>query len=168
MAADRRSRGQSVTLSVLDRLIDEEPHVRDDPEPNWEHSVGRHRRAVLRDLEWLLNTRRMPDPGPLDDFPELRKSLMTYGPPDISSLSADTATTRRRLLRQMEELIRTFEPRLVNTRIRLVEESESGSRQVRFAVEGLLRMDPDPERVSFDTVLEIASGRFVVGGGGDA
>lgn len=161
MAADR-SRG-SVTLSILERLIDDEPYERAEPEPNWEDSVNRHRASVMRDLEWLLNTRRMPDPGDLEDFPELRKSLMTYGPPDLSSLSADTSGTRRRLLRQLEELIRTFEPRLTNTRVRLVEESESGARQVHFAVEGLLRMDPDPERISFDTVLEIASGRFVVG-----
>ncbi|TVP59272.1 MAG: type VI secretion system baseplate subunit TssE [Gemmatimonadales bacterium] len=167
MAADR-TRTRTVTRSIIDRLIDDSPRERADPEMGWEESVARHRQSVMRDLEWLLNTRRSPDPGELDGFPELRRSLMTYGPPDISSMSADTAVTRRRLLRQLEELIRTFEPRLSGARVRLEESSGSGARQVRFVVEGLLRMDPDPERVTFDTVLEIASGRFVVGGTSNA
>jgi predicted component of type VI protein secretion system len=33
---------------------------------------------------------------------------------------------------------------------------------VRFRVEATLRTEPDPERVEFDTVLELATKRFEV------
>ncbi|MFW5905060.1 MAG: type VI secretion system baseplate subunit TssE [bacterium] len=153
-----------VRPSVLDRLIDEEPRAAADPPRDWEQSVVEYRQGVLRDLEWLLNTRRNIQEVP-EDLPELRASVFTYGPPDISSLSGDTDTTRLRLKRQIEELIRLFEPRLTGVRVSLGDEGKE-SRKIRFQVEGLLRMDPDPERVKFDTVLEIASGTFVVNTGG--
>lgn len=164
----RGSRPTSVRLSVLDRLLDDEPGELRDPEAEWETSLAAYRAAVMRDLEWLLNTRRFPDPGPLDDFPELQSSLLCYGPPDVTSLSGDSSVTRRRLLRQMEELIRTFEPRLTSVRVRLDNEGEGSARQMRFSIQALLRIDEETERVSFDTVLEIASGRFVISGGADA
>ena len=37
---------------------------------------------------------------------------------------------------------------------------------VRFQVEALLRMDPSPEHVVFDTVLEVARGEYAVEGEG--
>jgi type VI secretion system protein ImpF len=36
--------------------------------------------------------------------------------------------------------------------------------QLRFAIEGLLAIDPMPEHVSFDTVLEITDGEYHVRG----
>jgi len=35
---------------------------------------------------------------------------------------------------------------------------------VRFQVEAILQMDPSPEHVVFDTVLEVARGEYVVQG----
>jgi type VI secretion system protein ImpF len=166
--ASRSREPQVVRPSVLDRLIDDAPGHAADPEPGWEESIDRYRASVVRDLEWLLNTRRSPDPGPLDGFPELRRSLMAYGPPDVTSLSGDTSQTRRRLLRQLEELIRIFEPRLTGARVRLDEGEAEGSRQIRFVVEGMLRLESADERVVFDTVLEVSSGRFVVRGDANA
>lgn len=149
-----------VRLSVLDRLIDEEPDRPTDPIGGWEDSVARHKAAVLRDLEWLLNTRRTPETAP-EDLPEVRRSLYHYGLPDLSSLSADSTADRRHLLREVERTLERFEPRLENIRVTVRESDEAeGKPRVRFAVEGLLRMEPEPEKVSFDTVLELASGRF--------
>ena len=37
---------------------------------------------------------------------------------------------------------------------------------VRFQVEAILRMDPSPEHVGFDTVLEVARGQYAVEGEG--
>lgn len=163
MATPGRSE-RPVRPSVLDRLVDEDPRSPADPPRDWAQSVADYRRGVLRDLEWLLNTRRMIQEPP-QGLTELRSSVYTYGPPDISSLSGDTDAVRRRLVRQVEELIRTFEPRISGVRVSLAEGGKE-SRQIRFVVEGLLRMEPDPERVKFDTVLEISSGTFVVNQGG--
>jgi type VI secretion system protein ImpF len=67
-------------------------------------------------------------------------------------------------MRQVEETIATFEPRLASVKVTLAETTEDGKRQLRFLIEGLLRMEPNPEQVVFDTVLEIASGEYHVKG----
>lgn len=162
MATRNRSE-RTVRSSLLDRLVDEDPRAIEDPVRTRAQSVKEYRDSVLRDLEWLLNSRRMiVEPPP--QLSELRKSVFCYGPPDISSMSGDSPSVRRGLLRHVEELIRTFEPRLMGVRVSLREDGSRELRQIRFVIEGLLRMDPDPERITFDTVLEISSGTFLVAG----
>ena len=41
---------------------------------------------------------------------------------------------------------------------------EGGYRALRFVIEGLLCMDPAPEPVRFDTVLELSKGQYEVKG----
>jgi type VI secretion system protein ImpF len=53
-------------------------------------------------------------------------------------------------------------------KVSLTESDEDGSRQLRFLIEGLLRMEPNPEQVVFDTVLEMSSGEYHVKGDGSA
>ena len=55
-----RSQGNiTVTLSVLDRLIDLEPKAAVEAPLTRSQSVRLLKAAVHRDLEWLLNTRRI-------------------------------------------------------------------------------------------------------------
>jgi type VI secretion system protein ImpF len=159
--------GPAISQSILERLIDEAPGASTDAPQRWGDAVAQKRASVQRDLEWLLNTRRIAEPAPAD-FPELRASLYHFGLPDISSRSADSEDARRQLLQQIEETVRTFEPRLSSVRVSLRRGGEEGPHRVRFVIEALLRMEPDPERITFDTVLEVTSGEFVVAGGGDA
>jgi type VI secretion system protein ImpF len=162
--ASRRQIERTVRQSVIDRLIDENPKLKADPPASWEASVAALRSAVLRDLEWLLNTRRIAEPAP-DSYPETQRSVYHFGLPDLTSLSGESDLVRRRLLRQVEECIQLFEPRLASVRVSPVEVAEEGRRQIRFVIEALLRMEPNPERVAFDTVLEITSGTFRLSGG---
>lgn len=127
----------------------------------WAESVQHLKASLLRDLERLLNTRRTIEVAP-DSLPEVCRSLYHYGLPDISSMSSDSPEVRHRLVRELEQLIRTFEPRLTAARVSLADEG-GGDRKIRFVIDALLKLDPTPERVIFDTVLEISSGEFVVG-----
>jgi len=154
---------RTVRLSLLDRLVDQEPRVPAEEAMTWRDSVKRLKASVRHDLEWLLNTRRIPDPAP-ESFTELSRSLYHYGFPDITSMGRDSRETRTRLIRQVEETVAAFEPRLAGVRVSLSESSDDGRRQLRFLIEGMLRMEPNPERVVFDTVLEISSGEYRVGG----
>lgn len=126
-------------------------------------SVSEYRRAVLRDVEWLLNNRQTIEPAP-EALEELQNSVYHYGLPDLTSLSADSIHVRGQVRRAVEDAIRLFEPRLRSVRVRIPQEQEEGSRKVRFVIEGLLQMDPHPEHVMFDTVLESGSGNFKVTG----
>lgn len=159
---------RTVQPSILDRLTDEEPRVSSDPRITYAESLRRFKYSVQRDLEWLLNTRRTPMLAG-EDYSELRASLYHYGVPDITALSADAIESRVELRRQLEEALTTFEPRLTNVEISIVEqEGEARRRELRFVVEATLRLDPTPEQVMFDTVLHFSSGQIDVSRAADA
>ena len=155
-----REEDRPVQESVLDRLIGDDEEVSSITRTR---SVRDLKAAVRRDLEWLLNTRAVAIPPP-ESLQQVRESVYTYGVSDITSLSADDPKARLRLRAMIEEAIRIFEPRLMNV---LVSESAAVSRenrQLRFSIQAVLRMDPSPERVSFDTVLDVSRGQYAVKG----
>jgi type VI secretion system protein ImpF len=118
---------------------------------------------LRRDLEWLLNTRQIVHGVP-EEFPELEGSLYGYGLPDVSNLSGSSIRDRNRLLRMLESTITAYEPRLSGVKVNVVESGSNSGRQLRFQIEALLLMDPSPELVSFDTVLELSSGEYQIKG----
>jgi type VI secretion system protein ImpF len=153
---------KSLQPPLLDRLIDLDPETRNEPPVSRAESLRRFRQAVKRDLEWLLNTTRIP----MDEIPpaykELRKSLFCYGLPDISNLSLTNSSDEQRLLRTLEVAIETFEPRLTRARVTSSEPIEKSRQAITFHVEAVLMIDPAPERIAFDTVLEISKGAYSV------
>jgi type VI secretion system protein ImpF len=127
-------------------------------------SVRALKAAVRRDLEWILNTRRNPEEA-TEDYPECRRSLYNYGLPDFTAYSFASVSDRQRLLRHLEETIRLFEPRLDSIRVVPVEVgNENFTRLLRFQIEALLKMDPAPEQVTFDTVLQLTNGEYQIRG----
>jgi type VI secretion system protein ImpF len=161
-----REAERTVRQTVIDRLIDDSRGQGDAP-VGWSESVARMKASLLRDMEWLLNTRRNIGRTP-ESCPELRRSLFAYGLPDVSSMSGDSEVTRELLMREIEESIELFEPRLTQVRVTPVEDGDPAHRRIRFVIEGLLQMEPNPERVLFDTVLELSSGKIFVGGDANA
>jgi len=153
---------RTVTQSLLDRLIDDKPREADGTMSR-ALSVKNLKESLKHDLEWLLNTRRNPDAAP-DSMQELSQSLFNYGLPDFSALSVSSTRDRDRLLVELERTVALFEPRLKDIRVRLATESLGYSRVLHFQIEGMLQMDPAPEQVSFDTVLQLASGEYKVRG----
>jgi len=151
-----------VTLSVLDRLIDRDPKTRSEIPFTRSQSLRELKLALKRDLEWLLNTRRTIDPSP-DSARETVRSVYHYGFPDISSKSVLSSRDHGDLVREMELAIAFFEPRLKRARVRM-EVQEGSYRALKFVIEGLLCMDPAPEPVRFDTVLELGKGEYEIKG----
>ncbi len=163
-SASRAELERTVQQSLLDRLNDLSPREQSEPSITWAQSVRDLKRSVHRDLESLLNTRRIAQPA-TDALPELKASLYNYGLPDISSMSRDAHDSRARLLRLVEETISIYEPRLANVRASFVEEPGAPTRrELHFVIHALLRMDPNPEPVLFDTTLDAASGEYQVKG----
>jgi type VI secretion system protein ImpF len=147
----------TVTLSVLDRLIDQEPNSQVEAPLSRAQSVRLLRNAIRRDLEWLLNTRRnFQDPD--ESMNEVNHSLYVYGLPDFSTYTMASPADQTKLLRHLVATIKLFEPRLANVRVVPQESAPSGLQQVRLRIDAMLLMDPTPEPVSFDTVIELRSG----------
>lgn len=156
----RPSAETPVTLSVLDRLIDFETDVSTEAPPSRAQSLKLLRAAVRRDLEWLLNSRRVAfEPGA--EFDELNRSVYVIGLEDFTAFSLADASEQSRLLRHIQSVVRQFEPRLANVRI-TQQDDPVKTRSLRFRIEASLLIDPAPERISFDTVLHLASGEYTV------
>jgi len=163
-----RSLGETtITVSVLDRLIDLEPTNRMESPLSRSQSVRLLKSSVRRDLEWLLNSRRIVD-LPDESLKEVNRSTYTYGLPDLSALTMLAAGDRNRLVRQVLATISQFEPRLTNVRLVMVEAPDAAKKDVRLRIEAMLRMDPVPEPITFDTVIELKSGNCRLTGGDDA
>ena len=154
---------QTVTQSVLDRLIDRDPASSSETAPTRAQSVRHLKVSLRRDLELLLNSRRTPEAAG-SEYEELEKSLYNFGLPDVTSLSWDSARDRARLARMIEKTLSTFEPRLSSLRVVAVEATTGAQHVMRFQIEGMLDMDPSPEPISFDTLLQLSSGEYQVKG----
>ena len=157
----------TVTLSVLDRLIDREPKSQSEAPLTRSHSVRLLKAAVQRDLEWLLNTRRIFQ-EPDESLKETNRSAYVYGLPDFSQYTMASAADQAKLLRQILATIKLFEPRLANVRLVPAEDPEKGIQQFRIRIEAMLLMDPSPEPVSFDTIIGLKTGNAKISGGPNA
>lgn len=158
----KRDANGPVTLSVLDRLIDLDPKTRSEVPLTRAQSLRELKMSLKRDLEWLLNTRKTIEPAP-ESARETTRSVYHYGFADISSKSVLSGKDQGELVREMELSIALFEPRLKRARVRM-ELVEGNYRSLKFVIEGLLCMDPAPEPVRFDTVLELGKGEYEVKG----
>ncbi len=123
-------------------------------------AINRHKDSVKRDLEWLLNTRQVVDDR-LPFYPEVSRSVYAYGLPDITSINVSAIHDQNELLRRMETCIESFDKRL--TRMEIALEPMVGlNRVLRFSISGIVLMDPAPEEIVIDTVLDPSSGEYEV------
>lgn len=149
-----------ITPSVLDRLLDFEPELSNESQKSRLRSLRELKLSVRRDLEWLLNTRRTPEEIPLD-LEEVNKSVALYGLPDFTGISAKSDSEQKKLVRALETAIGIFEPRFIDVAVTL-EPPNNVERVLRFRIEARLLVDPVPEPVVFDTVLQLGSGAYMV------
>ena len=162
-----RSQGDvSVTLSVLDRLIDWNRRAQVEAPLSRSQSVRLLKAAVRRDLEWLLNTRRIAEPR---RSPQRTQSLaLLLRTSRLLQLCHGIAGGPGEILRQILATIKLFEPRLGSVRIVPLDSRQPECKSCGLRIEGMLLMDPVPEPVSFDTVIELKSGVCRLSGGADA
>jgi type VI secretion system protein ImpF len=143
--------------SVLDRLLEQ-------PEPsNRKESIEAAIQSVLRDLDWLLNSRRTPIEVP-ESYRELRRSVFNYGLPDLTGFGVHSEIDRNRLQRVLENIIADMEPRLADVKVS-APENVPLTQKLKFRIEATLKLQPAPVRVAFDTVMELRSGECKLDGG---
>jgi type VI secretion system protein ImpF len=159
--AGRTEIDRTVQPSLIDRLTDAEPDRTRDRGLTPEDSANAFQASMQCDVEWLLNTRRSIVPVP-DGCQLLRGSVLQYGLPDVTGIAVNTAEGREALREMLQEALERFEPRLEAPIVRLVDSGTRETPLVRFQVEALLRMDPSPKHVLFDTMLEVSKSEYVV------
>ena len=154
---------QPLVLSVLDRLLDNEPDVSREALPNRNQILRDLKQAVRRDLENLLNTRvrYLLSPLPLR---ELKQSLVNFGIPDFTGANLSTAKARQEFGRVLQGIIRQYEPRFKTVQVEVHDNAQSLDRTLRFRIDALLYAEPAPEPVAFDSILKPVTGNFEVKG----
>jgi type VI secretion system protein ImpF len=162
MSDDLSLTGARIRLPVLDRLLDSDPDAPHDPPATTQMAIETIRHAVRRDIEALLNARRGRRPLPRG-LTELAVSPLGYGVPDPTAGSFTEEERRQGLATEIEATIRRFEPRLSAVRVTLARLPRETSRDplmdrtLRIKVEAVLRSDPVPEPVTFETLLRPAT-----------
>ncbi len=149
-----------VTPSLLDRLIDYEPKESRESPKSRSANLRELKLSVRRDLEFLLNSRSFPDEIP-ESLEELNKSVAIYGLPDFTRSNVKNPSEQIKLTEQLESAIRIFEPRLMDLQISLDPVNDI-ERSLRFRILAQLKVDPVPEPIAFDTILQMGSGEFEV------
>ena len=151
---------QNSRASLLDRLLDDEPEVGRESVQNPLFGIRQIKATVIRDLENLLNTRRLILPIPVS-YRDIHNSVFMYGLGDFTSENPQSPSVRQRLRLDIEKTISRFEPRLKNVTVRLEKGTERG-RSVRLRISGMLVLESETEPVVFDTYFDPDRGRYVI------
>lgn len=151
--------------SLLDRLSDNEPHKKVESRGKRVLSFQRLRRSVVRDIEWLLNAGCLETVVDLNDYPEVKRSVLNYGVEDLTGITASNidlptfvSMLRRRIL--------DFEPRLLSRHLKVRAKNKGEHNTVILEIEGELWSQPMPERLYLKTTLDLELGDFKVKMGG--
>ncbi len=149
----RVGKKQELRPSILDRLMDDEPHIQIEQDRNRTQYLRELRNSVKRDLENLLNTRyRMQSPP--EDFQELEFSVLNYGLPDLATVNIADIERKRAFTKNLEKTLRTFEPRFKSVKVVHLDNKDTTDRTLRFRIDATLHADPAPEVIIFDSVLD--------------
>jgi type VI secretion system protein ImpF len=123
-------------LSLLDRLIDENPKSTSESVRQADEWLDMLRASVERDIENLLNTRSWLGTWPRE-LDLLRFSLLNCGLPDLSGVAIDRKYEQTVIRQTVQMALETFEPRLTN--INVIVSSSPGDRQARILISAQLR-----------------------------
>ena len=119
---------------------------------------------MLRDLAWLLNTGQLGTTDDLERYPEVSKSVLNFGIPDITGLSiagTDTAS----LEKVVRDAIVNFEPRIAanSVRVTIVKNDKDMNRNAMvFNIEGQLWAEPTPVTLYLKTEIDLETGDMSV------
>lgn len=148
-------------LPLLDRLINTDPDAPADPQMSPRATLAALRACVRRDLEALLNARRhWRSWSPR--LAELATSPLGFGLPDFAAGAFNDPRRREELRAEVEATIVRFEPRFTSVQVNLFPGEDMLDATLRLRVKALLRAEPAPEPVSFDTLVDPSTANVTV------
>jgi type VI secretion system protein ImpF len=118
---------------------------------------------VLRDIEWLLNTKSRLDFEGLGEFGETETSILNLGMPDPAGKIADAAHIAQ-LERDLETALMRFEPRIVPDTLSVKAVRGAGERPgspnvIAFEISGELWASPINEQLHLKTEFDLETGK---------
>ena len=151
--------------ALLDRLTDDDPRVQTETGDARVISRSRLRESVLRDLVWLFNA---TSPGADVNWaaaPHARHSVLNYGLPALSGLTASTVDPTV-LQARVKQAILDHEPRILPGSLTVEaivsQEQLEQHNQIGFRITGQLWAQPLPMELVLHTDIDLETGRVDV------
>lgn len=149
--------------SLLDRLTDDAPDSLIETAASRSIDLSRLRQIIQRDLSWLLNTANFGPEFDPETYPNVARSVVNYGLPDISGR---TGTMRRvsEYQHAIRTAIETFEPRILSETLEVTARSEKigTGAIISFDIRGELWAEPVPIDLYLRTALDVTTGEVTV------
>ncbi len=153
--------------SLLDRLTDDEPGKLEESREKRVISATRLRDCVTRDISWLLNCVSMDADVDLADYPEVARSVLNFGIPDLTGVAL-SGINPEVLQRRVRDAILAFEPRLTGNTLQVTANalSKRMDRQALiFSIESEMWAQPIPLNLYLKTEVDLETGSFKVSEG---
>jgi type VI secretion system protein ImpF len=147
--------------SLLDRLTDVRPDVRTSNAGVRVLSMQELREGVQRDLGALLNATSLDVVEDLSAYPNVQRSTLNFGMPDMSGKTASGVEVKdleRVLLRTIQE----FEPRITSESLKVTGDVQDrkGHNTMIITIEGELWSQPLPQKLLLRTELDLENGEI--------
>jgi len=150
--------------SLLDRLTDDEPGKADESREKRVISATRLRDCVARDMSWLLNCVNLGVDEDLADYPEVARSVLNFGIPDLTGMAL-SGVDAHVLQRQIKDAILAFEPRLTANTLRVTVNADTkrmDRQSLIFNIESEMWAQPIPLNLYLKTEVDLETGKFIV------
>ena len=143
--------------------MDDLPQITTESVSEMHLDISRYKQAVARDLESLLNSRRVDFEERIESMPQARRSILTYGITDLSSLSLLDPGAQGYLRTQIKTAIERHEPRLHKVAVTL-RASKGAINRVDFVITARLKSVPLTEPMSFNAVFRPSLQQYSIEG----
>jgi type VI secretion system protein ImpF len=150
--------------SLLDRLTDLYPEKSKESTAQQSMSQKEFKDAVIRDLGWLLNSVSLDVCVDLEAYPEVARSVLNFGLPDISGHTTSTIDVRS-VENSVKRAIRQFEPRIIRNSLRVKvhsNPSDMSHNSLVFEIQGAVFGQPSPFQIVLRSELNLECGEFSV------
>lgn len=160
-----RAEADRLQPALIYRLTDDEPDRTSEPANRAVVNKAALKRHVLQDLSWLLNTTSYEIESDLEQYPEVRKSVINYGVPPLAGRafsSVDWADVERSL----HQAILRFEPRILPDSLKITAiaaaDKEHHHSQLQIELRGEIWSIPMPIDLLLRTRLDLETGQVTV------
>ncbi len=159
------NRSERLQPSLLDRLTDLAPEQRRESMDQQTLTMVQLRRAVLRDLSWLLNaTNLMTIDDDIAPNSLVARSGLNFGIPGIAGVDSNDARGSG-LEQRVADAIRAFEPRIRPDSLKVRSRPfrrEEGLPTLVLEISGELWAQPVPQQLFLETSIELETRMAVV------
>ncbi|MFO7884473.1 MAG: type VI secretion system baseplate subunit TssE [Desulfobacteraceae bacterium] len=153
---------------LLDRLTDNDPKKNKESRNKRVVSLQKYKKAVMRDLSWLLNTHANSEQSGYDAFEEIPSSVLNFGVQNVAGKTASSLNIDDMQF-QLKETLCRFEPRILPDTISidfaLEPDAMKKSRSLSFEIRGVLWSQPLPESLFIKTELDLETGKSSINWG---